>query len=163
MFKAGDKVTKNATRGSEVGTVVQDQSNMGHIIVVSWNGKESAEDSRYLKRVHCAPKEETGILLKEGDRVRLKWNKSGGTVKNDQTAANEHVWVKWDHRDSSMSEKPEDLIPLYTPREREEPHPMQAALDSIGEERERLKKQIEDLQFKLGGLTKAYKMIEEGW
>lgn len=101
------------------------------------------------------------FLYKEGDRVKHKYSRKSGTVKHDQHTAGHHIWVKWDHIDEAISEKPEELLTLHAPRETDGPNPYQAAIDNIEEGRTRLKKIIEDAQFELSGLTQAKKLLEK--
>ena len=162
MFKAGDKVT---TVSKHLTGVVLYTPTPDGKVRVRWEDPDvvCTEQVARLRLLEEEKPEAGGFLYKEGDRVRLKWNKNAGTIIEDQRGDSVSVAVHWDHSDKELWEFTSGLIALHTPRDPEGPHPMQAALDNIEEERTKLKKQIEDLQFKLSGLTKAKKMLKEGY
>jgi hypothetical protein len=161
-YKSGDRVT--TPTGHLVGTVLYTPTPDSKSVSVKWDDPSVTFQEPVTRLVpYKEPKKETGFLYKEGDRVRLKWDKKGGTVVEDQIDGHQSVKVHWDETGKRIYEPLTNLIALYTPRPTEGPHPMQAAIDNIEEERTKLKKQIEGLQFKLAGLTKAKKILKEGY
>jgi hypothetical protein len=103
-----------------------------------------------------------GFQFKDGDRVKLKYNRMCGTVVGDQVQAG--VYVHWDkHPEGHRVVTPvADLVPLHTPRDTDPVNPNQEAIDAIEALRVPLKKEIEALQAKLSSLTQAKKLLERG-
>ena len=103
----------------------------------------------------------------KGDRVKFKYARNTGTVERDQQDGSDVVTVMWDHHLNDPLPRPiwedeDDLIVLYAPRDTDPVNPNQSAIDLIEAQRTVLKKQIEDLQSRLGDLTRAKKLLERG-
>lgn len=111
--------------------------------------------------------------FKEGDRVKLKYNRNTGTVLRDQEANG--VLVAWDHAKpgsekasegvkggTNLWEKPGDLTVLHAPRATDPVNPRQDEIDAIDALRLPLIAKIEKDQAILSKLTAAKKILTKG-
>lgn len=111
--------------------------------------------------------------FKEGDRVKLKYNRNTGTVLRDQEANG--VLVAWDHAKpgsekasegvkggKNLWEKPGDLTVLHAPRATDPANPDQELIDQLEALRLPIKARIERDQAILSKLTAAQKILKKG-
>lgn len=97
-----------------------------------------------------------------GDRVKLKYNRSCGTVVKVSTNGWQ-VSVQWDKRaDDPAWENVKDLVTLYAPRDTDPVNPNQEAIDAIEVQRKALIKEVDAVQARLRTLTMAKKLLERG-
>lgn len=107
---------------------------------------------------------EKAFMYKKGDRVKLKYNRNNGTIAEDQRHLdNRTIRVIWDKdRNVAAVEEIADLYTLHAPRDTDAVNPNQEAIDAIEKQRAVLKKEIEDLQSRLGTLSQAKRLLERG-
>lgn len=116
---------------------------------------------------------EEKFLYKEGDRVKLKYNKNTGTVARDQTDPQKTVLIHWDKAkpfDKSTDEKggrelweyPRNLTVLHAPRATDPANPDQELIDQLEALRLPIKARIERDQAILSKLTAAKKILKKG-
>lgn len=114
---------------------------------------------------------EEKFLYKEGDRVKLKYNKNTGTVVRDQTDPLKTVLVHWDKAkpfDKSTDEKggrelweyPRNLTVLHAPRATDPANPEQELIDQLEALRLPIKARVERDQAILSKLTAAQKILK---
>lgn len=97
-----------------------------------------------------------------GDRVKLKYNRSCGTVVKISPNGWQ-VSVQWDKvADDPAWEKVDDLVTMYAPRDTDPVNPNQEAIDAIEVQRTKLKKEVKDLQSRLATLTQAKRLLQRG-
>jgi hypothetical protein len=115
------------------------------------------------KSVHPQFKEEEVFRFKKGDRVKLKYNKSNGTIVEDEITSRDtcNVKVQWDKGGTALWEHKRDLDVLYAPRASDK-NPHQEEINAIDAARLPLIAEIEKLQAALGKLTQAKKILERG-
>ena len=101
------------------------------------------------------------FLYKKGDRVKLKFNQSTGTVVRDQMGSEGAIFVKWDKSGKCIWEEPKSLVVLHAPRHTDEPHPNQELIDQIEAVRLPLKAEVERQQALLKHLTSALKIAKQ--
>lgn len=101
-------------------------------------------------------------LYKHGDRVKLKWNRRVGTVIANEMHGDANVHIQWDHNPQPNWEHIRDLETVWAPRDTDPVNPNQEAIDAIEVQRKVLIKQVDELQARLGTLTRAQKLLERG-
>lgn len=178
-FKKGDRVQHTGT--GWLATVTEDQTE--DIVLINWdkNPEPNAEAYRAgafrIAPWHELPFDTAGSIedgkvtetdLRKpihriGDRVKLKYNRSGGTVKANAFRGDRTVPVEWDKAPGIKAiEELADLVVLYAPRDDDPVNPNQEAIDAIEVQRDKLKKEVEALQQRLGTLTAAKRLLERG-
>lgn len=102
-------------------------------------------------------------IHKIGDRVKLKYNRSCGTVKANAFPGDRTVPVEWDKAPGIKAiEELADLVVLYAPRDTDPVNPNQEAIDAIEVQRQVLIKEVNAVQARLRSLTTAKKLLERG-
>ena len=176
-YKKDDRI-QHRTAGT-LGTVVEDQTdplvvhvrwdglNADHelyradaILPAPWHGET---DPRYTGDINLGKVVKGDPIYKIGDRVKLKYNRSCGTVKANSFPGDTYVPVEWDKAPGVRAiEKLADLVVLYAPRDTDPVNPNQAAIDAIEVQRQALIKEVEAVQSRLRTLTQAKKLLERG-
>lgn len=150
--KVGDRVSRSGS--TVVGTVLNVNAGLKECEVrwadgkVSWSWISSLrlKPRKITEDVPGAPE-----VLREGDRVRLRTDRKGGTV---QRGVDGSYVIQWGG--SRTVEVRSMLVVMYAPRPEEQAwHPLQAAVEGIDAERADLVKQVEAVQAKLAETKKA--------
>lgn len=176
IYKKGDRVQHIGC--GLFATVVEDQTDP-LIITINWDERPEGPQDYRADAFAVAPwhginfKEYGGAVKansasvtpihKIGDRVKLKYNRSCGTVKANAFPGDTTVPVEWDKTPGVKAiEKLADLVVLYAPRDTDPVNPNQEAIDAIEVQRQVLIKEVNAVQARLRTLTNAKKLLERG-
>ena len=178
-FKKGDRVQHTGT--GWLATVTEDQTE--DIILINWDKNPEPEAEAYragafrIAPWHELPFDTAGSIedgkvtetdLRKpihqiGDRVKLKYSRACGTVRRNSFRGDKTTVVIWDKEpEVEAIEELADLVVLYAPRDDDPVNPNQEAIDAIEVQRDKLKKEVEALQHRLGTLTTAKRLLERG-
>jgi hypothetical protein len=181
VYKKGDRV-QNRHNG-DYGTIYQDQTAAANVHL-NWDKYPGQIECMAVQDIQVAPWHEvpdprftsagsiidgkvtetdlTKGMYQIGDRVKLKYNRSCGTIATNQFPGDTNILVKWDKADKTNWEHIRDLVTLYAPRDDDPANPNQAGIDAIEGLRQELIKEVEALQSRLRTLTQAKRLLERG-